>query len=545
VHGLSDDVELKLIDTPRARATTRTHEDRGMMIRALYPVKDANNEVIAILDGGVLLNGNYAFVDTIRDLVYGKGSLMEGSIGTVTVFLDDVRINTNVPIKENQRALGTRVSDEVRTKVLDKGETWIDRAFAVNDWYISSYEPIIDVDGDRVGMLYAGYLEAPYRAAMWQAYIGLLLVFLLLMVLSAIVSIRGAKSIFKPVESMSAVVQQTSKGDTGARIGEVESRDELGDLARGFDEMLDQLQHRSEEIQKWADQLEDKVSERTRELMKKNEDLSRTIILLKKTHQQLVAADKLAALGQLTAGVAHEINNPTQVILGNLDVVIQEMGGQLDPVREEIDLVIRQVYRIQEILNNLLQYSRPGEYTTGMQTVDVNGVIENTLQLVHHLGKERHFDLRVRPTATIGIQINAQELQQVMVNLISNAVQALPRSGGFIEIVTADWEQHGVTIQVIDNGQGIASKDMGNIFNPFFSTKQQGEGTGLGLSVSYGLVRKYGGDITVSTTPEQHTEFTVWLEAKPEFTEDLQALDEGLAEIEHSTEEWELAAGDS
>ena len=516
-----------------------------MMIRALYPIMDANNEVIAILDGGVLLNGNYAFVDTIRDLVYGEGSLMEGSIGTVTVFLDDVRINTNVPIKENQRALGTRVSDEVRTKVLDQGETWIDRAFVVNDWYISSYEPIIDVDGNRVGMLYAGYLEAPYRAAMWQAYIGLLVVFLMLMVLSAIVSIRGAKSIFKPVESMSAVVQQTSKGHTGARIGEVESRDELGDLARGFDEMLDQLQHRSEEIQKWADQLEDKVSERTRELMKKNEDLSRTIILLKKTHQQLVAADKLAALGQLTAGVAHEINNPTQVILGNLDVVIQEMGGQLDPVREEIDLVIRQVYRIQEILNNLLQYSRPSEYTTGIQMVDVNDVIENTLQLVHHLGKEHHFDLRVKPAATISIQINAQELQQVMVNLISNAVQALPRSGGFIEIVTADWEQHGVIIKVTDNGQGIASKDLGNIFNPFFSTKQQGEGTGLGLSVSYGLVRKYGGDITVSTTPEQLTEFVVWLQEKPEFSEDLRALDDGLAEIEHSTEQWELAAGDS
>lgn len=85
------------------------------------------------------------------------------------MFLDDVRINTNVPLKAGERALGTRVSDEVRTQVLDNGKIWIDRAFVVNDWYISSYEPIIDVDGKRVGMLYAGFLEAPFRHELWKA----------------------------------------------------------------------------------------------------------------------------------------------------------------------------------------------------------------------------------------------------------------------------------------------------------------------------------------------------------------------------------------
>ncbi|MFT4607930.1 MAG: two-component system NtrC family sensor kinase, partial [Chitinophagales bacterium] len=120
---LAEQVQLPLIETPRARATEKVFEDRGMMIRALYPIVDTNKRILAILEAGVLLNANFSFVDAIRDLVYGPGSLIEGSIGTVTVFLDDVRINTNVPVQTGERALGTRVSDEVRTIVLDQGNT--------------------------------------------------------------------------------------------------------------------------------------------------------------------------------------------------------------------------------------------------------------------------------------------------------------------------------------------------------------------------------------------------------------------------------------
>ncbi|NNF96849.1 MAG: two-component sensor histidine kinase, partial [Halobacteria archaeon] len=172
--------ELPLLETPRARPTDRTVEGRGMMIRDIYPLKVSSGKIVALLDGGVLLNGNFDFVDAIRDLVYGSGSLLKGSIGTVTVFLDDVRITTNVPLGPGERALGTRVSDEVRTHVLDKGETWIDRAFVVNDWYISAYEPILDETGKRVGMLYTAYLEAPYRLSLCRALAVLVFMFLAL-----------------------------------------------------------------------------------------------------------------------------------------------------------------------------------------------------------------------------------------------------------------------------------------------------------------------------------------------------------------------------
>jgi hypothetical protein len=142
---------LELVATPNARPTDRAEEDRGMVVQSFVPVTlpDGRRGMLA---GGLLLNQNLVFIDTINDLVYRQGSLPEGSQGTATLFLDDVRISTNVRLFEGRRALGTRVSAVVRERVLDQGQTWLNRAFVVNDWYISAYEPITDRAGERVGM---------------------------------------------------------------------------------------------------------------------------------------------------------------------------------------------------------------------------------------------------------------------------------------------------------------------------------------------------------------------------------------------------------
>ncbi|MCB1758249.1 MAG: cache domain-containing protein [Gammaproteobacteria bacterium] len=516
-------IRLPLIATPRARPTNRSVEMRGMMIRALYPIKDSRGELVALLDGGVLLNGNFEFVDAIRDLVYGPGSLPQGSIGTVTVFMDDVRITTNVPLRPGERALGTRVSEEVRSRVLDQGKIWIDRAFVVNDWYISSYEPIIDAEGERVGMLYAGFLESPSRSELWRALTLLVLMFVLLMLLSSLVAVTGAKSIFRPLEAMSKVVHAVRDGKSG-RIGSITSTDEIGILAREFDSMLELLQQRSDEIQSWADQLEEKVSERTAELESKNDDLRRTIRVLRKTRRQLVAAEKLAALGELTAGVAHEINNPTAVILGNLDVMVAELGDQADPVRREIGLIIEQIDRIRDIINNLLQYARPGEFSSVIDYVDINHLIEGTTELVQHLQKISPFEIRLDLRATRPVRINQAELQQVLVNLLVNAIHALDGEAGTLDLESEDWNDKGVKIHVRDSGSGMDEAQLGQIFNPFYSTKDQGQGTGLGLSVSYSIIRRYGGNLTVSSTPGEGSRFSIWLLDEPQMVEDEETI---------------------
>ncbi|MCP5306312.1 MAG: cache domain-containing protein [Chromatiaceae bacterium] len=529
--ALADQVRLPLVQTRRARPTDRTLEDRGMLIRARHPVVNADGTIDKVLDGGVLLNNNFTFVDAIRDLVYGPGSLADGSIGTVTVFLDDVRISTNVPRQAGTRALGTRVSEEVSRSVLDEGEQWVNRAFVVNDWYISAYEPIVDMHGHRVGILYAGYLETPYRTALWRALGLLLLLVIGLLALYAMLAIRGAKSIFRPVEQMSAVVRATRLGES-QRVGEVAGQDELAELAKEFDAMLDRIEQQTAAMQQWTDQLEEKVAERTAELQQRNDELQRTITVLRETRRQLVVAEKLAALGELTAGVAHEINNPTQVMLGNLDVLMSELGDHLDPVRPEIELVIAQVYRIQAIIEKLLKYARPGEYAGYLTEIDVKQVIRDTVALISHMQKSHPFKLTLELESKNTVTINEQELQQVLVNLISNAVHALPATGGEISIAASDWDSHGVCITVSDNGSGMTEDQCSQIFNPFYSTKRQGQGTGLGLSVSYGLVRRYGGDITVTSQPGVGTQFKVWLRAEPTIVEDAETIAEQLRSFE-------------
>ncbi len=542
--GLAKQVELPLIDTPRARPTVQRIEGRGMMIRALYPVKNSRGQVVAVLDGGVLLNANFKFVDTIRDLVYGPGSLPKGSIGTVTVFLNDVRITTNVPRTPNQRALGTRVSDEVRTQVLDDGEKWIDRAFVVNDWYISAYQPIIDVNGERVGMLYAGFLESPSRNALWQALGVLILLFLALMLFSSILSISGAKSIFKPLEMMMAVVRATREGYT-KRIGKISSMDEIGVLANEFDLLLDLLQERNLQVQQWADQLEEKVDERTAELKLKNQKLVTTIQILRETRAQLIAAEKLAALGELTAGVAHEINNPTAVMLGNLDLLVEELGDNATPVKGEIDLIIEQIFRIKDIINNLLQYARPDEITETPSVIDVNEVVQHTLALVRYLRKQKQFEIRIDLNASRPVKINPHELQQVLVNLFVNAVHALDSSAGIISLSTDDWDEKGVVIRIEDNGMGIEEEQIEMIFNPFHTSKRVGEGTGLGLSVSYGLIKKYGGDITVRSDRGQGSLFSVWILQEPDLMEEETALMEQFQPTEQTPDAASSSVGQS
>ncbi|MFK5986529.1 MAG: cache domain-containing protein [Pseudomonadota bacterium] len=528
---LAEQQVLALIPTPRARTTKRNFEDRAMMIRALYPIKDSTGKVIAILDSGVLLNANFKLVDSIRDLAYGAGSLIPGSIGTVTVFLDDVRISTNVPLRPGERALGTRVSDDVRSQVLDTGKVWIDRAFVVNDWYISAYEPILDMDNQRVGMLYAGFSEKPFKSALWQALLILIVLFVFLMSLSIWVAINGAKSIFKPLELISAVIDATREGKV-KRVGKVNSEDELGKLSHEFDVMLDLLRERNQQIYDWADQLEVKVKERTSELQQKNHDLVRTIRVLRETRQQLVIAEKLAALGELTAGVAHEINNPTAVILGNLEIIIDEIGTKGKPVQQELNLVIEQVYRIKDIINNLLQYANPNQYSslTPPSEVNINNVVEHTMPLVQHLCKHQQCNLSLQLKATIKVKINPKELQQVLVNIIMNAMHALEESGDNITISTSDWDNQGVIIRIKDNGPGIEKQQMGKIFNPFYSTKGQGKGSGLGLSVSYGIIRRYGGNIQVESERGKGSTFSIWLQKNAQLFEDDVAIAEQLQE---------------
>jgi two-component system NtrC family sensor kinase len=384
---------------------------------------------------------------------------------------------------------------------------WIDSAIVVSEWYSSAYEPIIDVFGQRVGMLYTGFLEAPYRATYFTGLTLLVLLFIIVVALSILLAVTGAKSIYRPIEAIAKMLK-TIEHNGELRIGHLDSKDEVAVLAQQFNSLLDRLQLQREQIQSASDQLEAKVEDRTRELRNQKINLQQNISLLKQTREKLVAKEKLAAIGELAAGIAHEINNPTAVILGNMDLLVQELGDHAKPVEQEAKLIIQQVYRIRAIINNLLQYSRPEDYQTPMTDVNINEVIHDTVVLVQHDLNRRKIELHLDLRTTMSVNGNHQQFQQVLINLLVNAMNAHQDSEGKVTVRTRNWRDNGVLMVVHDNGRGISPAVLPRIFDPFFT--QTKSGTGLGLYVSSGILLRYGADILVRSRVGVGSCFFVW-----------------------------------
>ncbi|KAA0875075.1 sensor histidine kinase [Nitrincola tapanii] len=532
---------VEILDTPRARPSDAREETRAMFVRSLYPLRDAQGEVQAWLDAGVLMNHNLEFVDQIRDLVYGRDALPSRGIGTVTLFLDEVRISTNVPrhLEDEDfiRAIGTRISADVAVRVLDQQAVWLDRAFVVSDWFISAYEPLYDLQGELIGMLYAGFSEGPF-VEMYRKTLGELgITLLLILLVSAVLVWRSAYALFAPIRHIHRSVLAVQSGDSSVRIGPLKHQDELALLAQEFDSMLDELDARQEHIRQAAERLEQKVTERTASLQEKTAELEASIELLKATRAELFTKEKLAVLGELTAGIAHEINNPAAVILGHMDLLLAELGEDAQPVQEEIDTVIEQVYRIQAIINNLLQYSRPGQMIDQLHQMEVNRVVKDTLSLVRHALEKKGIQVLESYQAQGEIEGNRQQLQQVLVNLLLNAAHALPEQGGEIRLSTQPWLSktgtEGVEICVQDNGCGMPAEVAARIFEPFYTTRENGNG--LGLSISQSLVRRYGGDLCVESKLGVGSRFCIHLhrqaQINPEDEATMQQLLSGLGVV--------------
>lgn len=507
---LAQRAQTPLIATANARPDNRASENRGLVIHGAAPVRDAGGRIIGVLEGGVLLNKNLDFIDRLNAIVYPEGALPFGSAGTATLFLGDVRIATNVRLFAGERAIGTRVSNAVHGTVLGDGKTWLDRAFVVSDWYVSAYEPLANGAGERIGMLYVGFLEGPFVSARQQVFAGIALLFALVMLVAGTLAALWARRVFRPVERMHAAMDAIERGDAHARVGAVGSADELGIVAAHFDRLLDQLQAQTDSLKRWGDALDGKVAERTTEL-------EQAVTNLKAAQSQLVKNEKLAAIGQLTAGVAHEINNPIAVIQGNLEVLRALLGPQAEPVEPEIKLIHEQVHRIRLIVTKLLQFARPHDYAGYLEPVNAPQLVQDSLLLVRHLLKKGHIAIEQQLDSSRQILCNKSEVQQVIINLLVNAIEAMP-NGGLLKLAAEDWDEAdmpvGLRLSVSDSGPGIPAKDLDRLFQPFFTAKKPG-GNGLGLWVSKTLIERYGGRLTAASPPGQGACFTVWLRCEP------------------------------
>ncbi len=498
----------KILETPKAIPSKKKVESSGMVIKASAPIYDKKFRVIGVIYGGILLNRNYYIVDKIKSIVFGNKP-----IGTATIFLGDLRISTNVRLKNGKRAIGTRLSKEVFNRVILNGQKWIDRAFVVNDWYITAYEPIYDLEYNIIGALYVGILEKPFIKIKYR--IALIFVSLLIVISSIILflSFIFSKKIIDPIVDLESKIKKVAKGNYEEFI-EITSQDEIGKVEQEFNNMIRTIKEKENALKKLHKDLENKVHLRTKELeeakdklAKKNRELNEYLKKYRELQAELIHTSKLAAIGALAAGVAHEINNPIAIISGNLDVLelyLEEKGLKNT---KEMELIKYQVKRVQRIIEKLLAISKKKDVK--MEKVNINEILKDIVIPLKNESQQLGIEISLNLNDIPEINSFETQLREVFMNLIINAIEAVKPKGKGKIIISTEYKDGKIEIKIEDTGIGIDEEIMKNIFKPFYSTKPNG--TGLGLPISYSIIKQIGGEIKIESKKNKGTIVTVIL----------------------------------
>jgi signal transduction histidine kinase len=310
-----------------------------------------------------------------------------------------------------------------------------------------------------------------------------------------ILGYRLAQGIAQPILRLREISQAVAAGDLDQHTGLYQT-DEIGDLASAFDTMTDRLRERTEEAARLYS-----------ESIGRNEELKEINQRLASAQAQLIQSEKLAAVGQLTAGIVHDVRNPLAVIKG-LAEDLDEEPGLTDYTRDSLATIRASANQANSIVSDLLKFARQSEME--MRHQDLRDSVASAVRLIEYLARKGNVQIRIDlPSEPVMATYDTLQIEQVIVNLITNAVQAMA-DGGMIRITLGEAEG-AVAVAVQDTGTGIPEEYLLRIFDPFFTTKPEGEGTGLGLSVSFGIVSHHGGRIEVESEVGEGTTFTVLL----------------------------------
>lgn len=304
-----------------------------------------------------------------------------------------------------------------------------------------------------------------------------------------------SQSIARPILRVRDVSLAVASGDLGQKTG-IERKDEIGQLAAVFDLMTFRLRRRTAQ-----------AARLTAETIERNKELAVANTRLQLAQQQLVQSEKLASVGQLTAGIVHDVKNPLGVIKGLAEEVQEQVGADPEVV-SQLKLIRDSAVRANTIVSDLLKFARQSNPELSYQ--NICATVETSARLTDYLARKAGVKVSTElPSSGVMAFYDAQLIEQVLINLIQNAIQAMPKGGSLRLRVTQkdDW----VETSVQDTGTGIKKENLSRIFDPFFTTKPAGEGTGLGLSVSYGIVAQHGGEILVDSKVGKGTTFTIRL----------------------------------
>jgi two-component system NtrC family sensor kinase len=474
---LAGKAQFTIVDTPMAKPTNKTEETSGMALVSASPVFNSSQKLIGILYGGLLLNRNYDLVDKVKQTVFQNVVYKGKDIGTATIFQDDVRISTNVLNTDGTRAVGTRIAEDVYNQVVVNGEPWFGRAYVVNDWYITAYEPIRNVNDDVVGILYVGVLEQKYTDIQNQAIIAFIIISTLVVLFSVGLSYLLSQSISVPVHKLVVASKELANGNLDVKVDKT-SNDEIGILADAYNSMANALRERDEQLKEF-------------------------------TRKKFMESERLALIGQLAANVAHELNNPLQGIVTYSHLLL-ERNSLDDPTKLSLQKIVVQANRSRDIIRGLLDFSR--QRKPDKTLCNINNLLQESLSFLENQALMQNIQISTQLDSGLpSIVIDPSQVQRVFINMIVNAAEAMNGSGQLTMTTSQDAIKGCIEITFSDTGMGIPEENLEKIFDPFFTTKDTGHGVGLGLAISYGIIKEHGGSVSVESELGKGTTFIVRL----------------------------------
>jgi len=471
--------------TPKSKLRAKTSESSGMALVAAAPVLDEGGKVIGALYAGLLLNRNHALVDKIRSIVFEDKMYQGQPLGAVTIFQWDCRIATNVILANGNRAIGTRVSEEVYDKVLENGLNWYDRAFVVKDWYLSAYDPIHDTDGKVVGILYVGVLAKQYDDLKWDlwklygAISGGVAIFVLA------IGLIFARRLTGSISRLAEAAGKIGGGNLDLNVKEPKADDEVRDLTQAFNVMAGSLKERDEKLRAANEALEQ--TNTSLEQMNKNyldmlgfvsHELKNTLGVIY-TSARALDAGIVGSLTEAQAALAHNISK-------SIDGAVRMTRNYLDLARiekGELRVIPKETDMITEIIEPLLDELKP--------MIDQQGV---TI--------EKHL-----PGAIV-LRGDTALLKIAYRNLLDNALK-YGKKGGRIRLGCEE-KNESFHFEVWNEGKGLTSEQVSRLFEKFVRFEGQTEATrstGLGLFITREIITKHHGEIWAESEPGQWMRF--------------------------------------
>ncbi|MFA5904376.1 MAG: ATP-binding protein, partial [Desulfobacula sp.] len=465
--------EVMILENPELAERLKNPPVNGrntcLAVGAAIPIFEGQRgeNLTGVIYGGRLLHQSTNILDSIPKFFFFDHIQSASNEMAFRIFFHNISIATNIIDGNGIRSIGKKAPDEAEQKVLIMGNQWTTRQHDSTGWNLVAFDPISDIAGEKVGMLSISISEAHYVSAQNRFILYLSLAILASVVIALLMGIVLTQRIMRPVHRLIKASQQVSDGNVSPDIGPMSKDKEMAVLQATFKKMVESMKRRRMESQ-----------------------------------TKIIQSEKQASIGQLAAGVGHEINNPLTGVLTYTHMLLRRKDIPED-IRSDLNVIAESTERVRKIVKGLLDFSR--QTRLDPEPIDINRLATTTIKLMENQALLKGVLVQFNPGKDIPVMvIDRSKIESVLLNILINALDAT-RPGDTITVQTTtavstmDVSHMGVEIVITDTGSGIPPENLNKLFDPFFSTKEVGKGTGLGLSVSYGIVKEHGGTIRVQS----------------------------------------------